>query len=553
VSLAKRAAERTGQVLAQPGSRALPITSVSDLAIALGGYSGMGGSYLWDEGPMGNAYRTTYGNTPAERIGDDFEALVQQAYKANGVVFAVMLARQMVFSAARFQWQRYRNGKPSDTFGTPDLAILDRPWLGGSTQSMLSRMIQDVDTAGNAFMVRARDELDNQGEEIVRLRPDWVDCVVTQRKFRGGVMGYRKVGYLYWEGGRWDDDRVPVALLPDEVAHWMPIPDPMYSFKGMSWLSPAIRDVQADGLMQAHKRKFFEHGATPNLVIKHNTAADPDKVKRFAEWLADEYGGVENAYKSLNLYPGADVTVVGADFRQIDFKQVQGGGETRIAADGGVPPVIVGLSEGLQAATYSNYAQARRRMADGTIHPLWQDVSSTLETLMPKPGREGSRDVRLWYEVTDVPFLREDAKDSAEIAQPRAITIKTYIDAGFTPESAVAAVDAGDERLLVHTGLVSVQLQPPGGYPEVEAAPEPETEQVSPDEAKARTIAELLPRVSTGVDKVISPTEGRDVLNLVGAGLSGTYEPPKPPAPAASGEQGDSDSGQTGSGTDTEE
>jgi hypothetical protein len=59
--------------------------------------------------------------------------------------------------------------------------------------------------------------------------------------------------------------------------------------------------------------------------------------------------------------------------------------------------------------------------------------------------------------------------------------------------------------------------------------------------------------VSTGVDKVISPTEGRDVLNLVGAGLSGTYEPPKPPAPAASGEQGDSDSGQTGSGTDTEE
>jgi phage portal protein BeeE len=57
----------------------------------------------------------------------------------------------------------------------------------------------------------------------------------------------------------------------------------------------------------------------------------------------------------------------------------QGAGETRIAAAAGVPPVIVGLSEGLQAATYSNYSQARRRFADGTMRPLWRNAAVARE------------------------------------------------------------------------------------------------------------------------------------------------------------------------------
>ena len=59
-------------------------------------------------------------------------------------------------------------------------------------------------------------------------------------------------------------------------------------------------------------------------------------------------------------------------------------------------------------------------------------------------------------------FLREDVSDQAKILQLRQATIGGYIRDGFTPASAIAAVLAGDEGLLVHTGLVSVQLQPPG-------------------------------------------------------------------------------------------
>ncbi|WP_199844194.1 hypothetical protein [Streptomyces sp. RTd22] len=80
---------------------------------------------------------------------------------------------------------------------------------------------------------------------------------------------------------------------------------------------------------------------------------------------------------------------------------------------------------------------------------------------MQPPGG-GSGAIRLWYDARDVPFLREDRKDAAEIQGIQSRTIRALLDAGFTPESVVAAVEAEDYTLLVHTGLFSVQLQKPG-------------------------------------------------------------------------------------------
>ena len=44
----------------------------------------------------------------------------------------------------------------------------------------------------------------------------------------------------------------------------------------------------------------------------------------------------------------------------------------------------------------------------------------------------------------------------------KAQTIRTLTDGGYEPESVIAAVEAEDITLLKWTGLVSVQLQPPG-------------------------------------------------------------------------------------------
>jgi hypothetical protein len=79
----------------------------------------------------------------------------------------------------------------------------------------------------------------------------------------------------------------------------------------------------------------------------------------------------------------------------------------------------------------------------------------------------------LWYDDRDIPFLQEDQKDAAEVQSTNATSIKTLVDAGFTPESVTAAVGAGDLSQLQHTGLFSVQLQPPN--PDGEKAAPTET------------------------------------------------------------------------------
>jgi hypothetical protein len=151
--------------------------------------------------------------------------------------------------------------------------------------------------------------------------------------------------------------------------------------------------------------------------------------------------------------------VVGADLKQIDFKQTQGAGETRISLVGRVPAALLGISEGLagSALNAGNFGMARRMFADTWLYPTLQDVAGTLAQIVDVPD-----DAELWFDTTDIPLLREDGKDAAEIEQIKSQTITQYVREGFTPESAVAATNAQDVKLLVHTGLVSVQLQPPG-------------------------------------------------------------------------------------------
>lgn len=404
---------------------------------------------------------TSYGE-PQEEPSPTFEGYVQGAYKSNGVVFACMLARLALFSEARFQFRRIRSGRPGDLFGTPALSVLERPWPNGTTGDLLTRAIQDADLAGNFYAVR-------RGQTLKRLRPDWV-TIVLGSELDAEEAAYASdaevIGYIYKPGGPRGTSDASV-FLPEEVCHFAPIPDPTARFRGMSWLTPVIREIMGDNAATQHKLTYFEKGATPNMAVSLDPQFTPQQVKTFAESFREQHKEIADAYRTVFLGGGAKIEVVGSNLQEVDFKTTQGGGETRIAAAAGVPPVIVGLSEGLQAATYSNYAQARRRFADGTMRPLWRNIAGSLAAVIDVPP-----DSELWYDDRDIPFLQEDLKDAAEIQQINASTMKTLIDAGYEADSVTQAVVAGDLGSLTHSGLFSVQLQPPGSEePDAEGAP----------------------------------------------------------------------------------
>lgn len=403
----------------------------------------------------------------AQFFGPDYAPFMQQSwapdkeqksftaggsYKSNGPVFSLVMARMQVFAQARFVWTRFKGGMPGDLWGNRDLAILERPWKGGTTGDLLTRMELDASIAGTAFVRRI------SAKRLAVMRPQWVTVVIGSNEdadHPGDASDAEIAGYIYQP-----PSSRGIILEPDEVALYAPLPDPDNNFLGMSWITPVLRDVAADDASTTHKRKLFENAATPNFAIKFDPTTTIDQVRAFKELIESEHRGLANAYKTLYLGGGADPVTVGMNFQQMDFAVTQGKGESRLASAAGVPPSWVGFSEGLQGSALNagNFTAARRRFGDGTMHHLWSNACASLEPLLKRPDEATS----LWYDVRGVPFMREDAKDAAEVQAKEAETIAALIREGFTAESAIAAVENNDWALLKHTGLISVQLQEPG-------------------------------------------------------------------------------------------
>jgi hypothetical protein len=401
---------------------------------------------------------STMGSNKQEEPAPSFEGYLQAAYKSNGVVFACMLARMMLFSEARFQFRQLRGGRPGDLFGNQALAPLENPWPNGTTGDLLARTIQDADIAGNFYA--AIRYVDGR-QQIRRMRPDWVTIVLgsdqppdtTEAELDADV-----IGYIYHPGGP-HSSYEPLPLLVEEVAHFAPIPDPAARFRGMSWLTPIIREFMGDQAMTSHKLKFFENGATINQAVTFDPSVRGDLFDTYVKKFRESHEGLEKAYKTLFLGGGATITAVGADLQQSTFKDLQAIGETRIAAAAGMHPVIVGFSEGLQGSSLNtgNFQAARRLTADKTLRTLWRQAAGAFASIIAVPS--GSE---LYFDDRHIAFLQDDVRDAAELQQKQAFSMKALVEAGYTPDSVVDAVVAGDMRRLVHSGMFSKQLQPPG-------------------------------------------------------------------------------------------
>jgi phage portal protein BeeE len=371
--------------------------------------------------------------------------------------FAAEMVRALVLSQARFTFRnRPSTNTPRRTFGTSALSVLEEPWPNATTGELLARMEWHAGLAGNSYVYR-------QPDRLRVLRPDWVAILYGSQlepDDPAHALDGEVIGYIYQQGGVKGGNRSKVyTLLPADVVHWSPLPDPEAAGLGMSWVTPAVREIQGDQAATEHKLNFFRNGATPNMVVKGIPAANEEQFNQIVNQLEASHSGVRNAYKTLYLTAGADVTVVGSSLQQLDFKATQGAGETRIALLSRVHPVILAIAEGLAGSSLNagNFAMARRLWADSWIYPTLQDVARALAPIVRVPS-----DAELWYDPADMPILREDAKDAAEIEQIKQTTITGYVKEGFTADSAVAAVNGQDVKLLKHTGLVSVQLQPPG-------------------------------------------------------------------------------------------
>lgn len=438
---------------------------------ASGGRKGFSQPPFWSDGAR--IALSGSGLTPgSEGTADDFEAVVQELYKGNGLVFQLIMARKRVFSQIRFQFREFNTSSTSGTrpgklFGTSDLAILETPWPNGSTGQLLGHAEVHSSLAGNFYGTMAdaegrigRAAWNSPTRFIAKMRPDWVTLLIDAPSGNLWNVDARVIGLAFHPPGM-EGDRA-LVLAPDEFCHYAPIPDPAARWRGMSWLTPVIREIQGDNAATGFKNAFYANAATPKMAVKVDSNMEDDEFDAFVTKFRQVNEGKNNAFKTLFLANGADATPLSASLRDLDFSAIQSKGETRLAGAAGVHPSMAGLSEGLQGPSLNtgNFGAARRIFVDSTMRDLWSQVAVAFQAFCPAPRPLS----HLWYDDRDIPFLREDARDGAEVQGILTSAINTLITSGWEPDAATQAVMSRDFGLLLghHTGLFSVQLQPPG-------------------------------------------------------------------------------------------
>lgn len=386
----------------------------------------------WEGDASGAAIlASSYGSPDREPVLPQLAAFAQQTYASSSPVFAASLVRMRLFSEITLKFQAKDD---RHLFGNASLAKLEEPFGPGSTtQMLLTRMEQDTFIAGNSYT------WDAPGEgRLVRLRPDWTTIVSEVTRVPPDGWYRRVVGYWFQPPAAITGHGEGFLVPAGEVVHWAPVPDPQADFRGMSPLTPAMRDIQGDDDMARYKVRYLRNNATPNVIIKYAQKLQPGTVDALRERMAARYGGPENAGKTLILDQGADLTLAGNSLSQMDFSNVASVGTERILADLDVPGVLVGL-EPLRGAG-RGYQESMQKLANIWARPQWRSACGALSALADVPSGN-----RLWFDTSDIAALQDGEMERGQTVLVKSQAVLALNQAAkYDPDSIITAVNSGD-------------------------------------------------------------------------------------------------------------
>ena len=391
--------------------------------------------------------------SPMRMPGDSFSSYVESIHRRTPIISAAAVARALLMSQIRFQ-VRGVDGVRSEP---ASLAPLKRP--GALKRSAFLNLAEmHTSYSGTAYPVL-------KNGRLYLLRPDWTQVVLGSAsdpvEAPNGEMlppsDAEIVGLFYQPTDGVSKGNAEMFQVGQFARH-APEPDPVWWWRGVSWVTGVLSEFALDGQVTSHQHKFFEHAATPNLVFLMEQARTPTEVAEFAKVLNETHTGPTNAHKNMFLGGGTDVKVVGSELDKLGLRDLSGAFETRVSARSRVPATILHIAEGNKgsALNSSTYGQTRREWSDLWFTPTADALCESLEDIIRIPNGE------LTWDPSRVMFLQEDEKDAAEIMGLKMSAMRTGWDGGADPQSVIDAINTGELSKLKHTGNLSVQLQPPG-------------------------------------------------------------------------------------------
>jgi len=362
---------------------------------------------MWSKALRGQRYAITTVNSNGVEVTRlvDYNTYCEEGYKRNAVVFSSVREIARTAPSARIQVHKRLKRGQTEIYEDHSLqAVFDLPNPRQSHYDFIELLLTYLNLDGNIFILRERSGKDGKTGKTTALwlpRPDMMSPVIDARGQiyeQGALLGY---SYLTRGGEK-------VYFLPEQVIH-IKYPDPNDPYHGLGRgippLMAAAFDADNDNSQTTFIKQFFKNGAVPSGIIKSKNILDDTEVKRIQNRMAEQYTGEENWHKIMVLDADAEYQATGLSMDEMVFPDLRAISETRICAAFKVPPVLIGVKAGLDAATYSNYKLARQALWEDNIIPTNLKLAEAFTRAF---SDELGPDVIVKHDYADVVALQQD-------------------------------------------------------------------------------------------------------------------------------------------------
>lgn len=381
-----------------------------------------------------------------------FLRLTRDGYQKNSVFFACVSA--LTFAFPEPPPIVYQDNEPIPQH--PLRLLLQRPNPRMGEAELMLYTMQYMAIGGNAYWYKLR----NRAGRVVQLWPYHAGQIHPIPGGDNWIAGYE------FETG--NGVREPIAS--EDIVHFKwPAIDPDQPWVAQSPIRAAAREVDADNEAIRYMFALLKNDAIPRTVIEMPPETDmtEQEVRRMKEQWRVKYGGDNRGDVSV-LTGGAKVQRLGLDLQEMAFDSLSRIPETRICAVMRVPPIVIGMSSGLENSTYSNAEEAERAFTRRTLLPLWRLVESEIQAdLVPEFD---SRSV-VKFDTSRVQALQEDEGERRAFLlselQSGAITLNEY-------RQSRGYADTPDGDVFYMPMQVIVSTTPTGAMQLPEPTPEPE-------------------------------------------------------------------------------
>lgn len=318
-------------------------------------------------------------------------SMIEEGYKKNSAVFACISTLAFAFPEPALRV--FRRDKDDEVIdGHPIRRLLERPNADMGEAELLSCVVTYMALGGNAYLYKAR----SSTGQVVELWPyhagelwpvgsatQWIDH------------------YVYDRG----DGELQVVDKND-VIHCKWMPDPQHPGSGLAPLKTIARETDIDNELTRYLYALLCNDAMPRTALRLPETAhlSEEQYKRLKEQFTLRYGGDRRGGVAV-LEGGIEIERLALDLNELAFGAIGNVSEARIAAAFRVPPIVAGLSAGLEKGTMANYKEARRQFAEDALVPLWRNVASEIEQSL-RPDFNAV-DVRVRFDLRQVEALTE--------------------------------------------------------------------------------------------------------------------------------------------------